>query len=210
VKRYALDNEVRALRLPGVAGPPTTISDCPISHSRGADTEPARLMMADPPWLFDDGLPGQTRGASSQYPCMTLGQLMAFKLPPLRWDCMLLMWRVASMQSEALYLMRAWGFELKSELVWRKLTRTGKQHFGMGHYVRAAHETCLIGVRGSVVVASRSVRSVFDAPVGRHSEKPDEAYRIAEQLSPGPYVELFARRRRPGWQCYGNELERQG
>jgi N6-adenosine-specific RNA methylase IME4 len=83
----------------------------------------------------------------------------------------------------------------------------------MGRYVRAAHETCLLATRGTVKVADRAVRSVFDAPVptlnGKrvHSRKPDAIYDIAERLVPGgPFVELFARRRRDGWQCFGNEL----
>lgn len=170
-------------------------------------TERARLLMADPPWKFGDKLPGDTRGAEKQYPCLTVRQLVAFPLPPLAPDCLLLMWRVAAMQSEAILVLHAWGFQLKSELVWVKTTATGKRHFGLGHYVRASHETCLIGVRGSVQVADRSVRSVFEAPVGRHSEKPDAIYEIAERLVPGgPWVEMFARRRRPGWTSYGNQV----
>lgn len=170
-------------------------------------TERARLLMADPPWKFGDALPGPTRGASKQYPCMNVRQLCAFQLPPLAPDCLLLMWRVAAMQSEAILVLHAWGFQLRSELVWVKQTTTGKRHFGMGHYVRASHETCLIGVRGSVQVADRSVRSVFEAPVARHSQKPDAIYDIAERLVPGgPWVELFARRRRPGWMQHGNQL----
>lgn len=173
----------------------------------------ARLLMADPPWKFGDKLPGSGRGAEKHYACMALRELCSFKLPPLANDCLLLLWRVAAMQQEALALCVAWGFTAKSEIVWRKLTTTGKQHFGMGRYVRAAHETCIVATRGHVKVADRGVRSVFDAPVptenGKrvHSRKPDAIYEIAERLVPGgPYVELFARRRRTGWQCHGNEL----
>jgi N6-adenosine-specific RNA methylase IME4 len=170
-------------------------------------TERARLLMADPPWKFGDKLPGDTRGAEKQYPCLSVRELIAFPRPPLAPDCLLLLWRVAAMQSEAILVLHAWGFQLKSELVWVKTTTNGKRAFGMGHYVRASHETCLIGVRGSVQVADRSVRSVFEAPVGRHSAKPDAIYEIAERLVPGgPYAELFARRRRPGWMQHGNQL----
>jgi N6-adenosine-specific RNA methylase IME4 len=164
--------------------------------------------MADPPWKFDDPLPGNGRGAEKYYSCMTLDELIAFPLPLMQSNSLLLLWRVASMQEEALTLMKAWGYMLKSELVWLKLTANGNAHFGMGRYVRAAHETCLIGVRGRFQVDDRSVRSVFEAPVGRHSEKPNEAYRIAERLAgEGPLVEIFSRRRRNGWTCYGNELD---
>ena len=65
----------------------------------------------------------------------------------------------------------------------------------------------MIGVRGKPLVLSRSVRSVFTAKAGRHSEKPEEFYQIVEELSPGPYLELFGRRQRQGWTVLGNELD---
>jgi N6-adenosine-specific RNA methylase IME4 len=111
------------------------------------------------------------------------------------------------MQQEALDIANAWGFKPKTEIVWHKLTKTGgKTHFGMGHYTRAAHETCLVCVRGRPKIKSRSVRSIFSAPVGKHSEKPSAFFSLVEELSDGPYAELFARRHRPNWSCFGNEL----
>lgn len=167
-------------------------------------------LTSDPPWKFGDALPGHGRGAQKHYALLSVDELCRFPLPPLASDCRLFLWRVASMQEEALAVMRAWGFALKAEIVWKKLTTTGKRHFGMGRTVRMEHEVCLIGVRGRPPVLSHSVRSVFEAPVGRHSEKPDEFYRVVESLSPGPYAELFARRRRRGWTVFGNELPPQG
>lgn len=167
----------------------------------------ARVLLADPPWQFGDKLPGKGRGAVKHYACMNTAELASMTLPALADDCLLLLWRVAAMQDEALTVMHAWGFALKSEIVWRKLTKHGKPWFGMGRYVRASHETCLIGVRGRVKVDDRAVRSVFEAPVLDHSRKPDVVYEIAQRLvAKGPYVELFARRRRAGWISYGNEL----
>ena len=101
-------------------------------------------IIADPPWKFGDSLPGNTRGASSQYDCMTVAALKVMPLPVISADAVLFLWRVASMQQEALDVARAWGFVVKSEIVWQKLTTKGKAHFGMGHYVRASHEVCLI------------------------------------------------------------------
>lgn len=77
---------------------------------------------------------------------------------------------------------------------------------GFGSYVRVAHEYCLLGVRGGLTADDRSIPSVFVAPRGRHSAKPEKLQDIAEDLSPGPRLELFARRHRPGWRCVGNEL----
>lgn len=174
----------------------------------------ASVLVADPPWKFRDKLPGPMRGAVKHYGCLTARELMRFPLPVLADDAILYLWRVAAMQQEALDVMRLWGFTLKSEIVWVKTPMhelDGKVHrlslaFGMGRYVRHCHETCLIGVRGKAKVRDRSTRSIFFAPLGRHSEKPDEFYRLVERLSAGPYVELFARKRRKGWTTMGNEL----
>jgi len=120
-------------------------------------------------------------------------------------DARLFLWRVASMQQEALDVVRAWGFTPKTEIVWCK-TRNGKWHFGMGRTVRAAHETCLVAVRGRPPVLNHSTRSVFIGEVRAHSQKPEEFYPLVEALSPGPYLELFARQRRCGWDSIGDEL----
>lgn len=169
--------------------------------------KPARVIAADPPWSFSDALPGKTRGAARQYPCMSWRDIARFPLPPLADDCALFIWRVASMQREALAVIDAWGFDLKTEIVWEKLTKTGRPHFGMGRITRATHETCLVATRGRPVVRSRSVRDSFAAPIGRHSEKPETFYvDIVQHLYDGPYVELFARRERKGWTCLGNEI----
>jgi len=105
-----------------------------------------------------------------------------------------------------------WGFTPKTEIVWLKKTAHGNRWFGMGRTVRAEHETCIIATRGRPKVLNHSVRSTFvtdfaglSAQVGRHSEKPEEFYKIVETLFDGPYVELFARRQRPGWTCQGDE-----
>jgi len=155
---------------------------------------------------------------------------------PIADDALLFLWRVAPMQSEALGVMREWRFQQKSEIVWCKSVRDDEEQiarvaksfdnkgprveavieasfeaarrlkFGMGHYVRNGHEVCLIGRRGRAKVLHRSQRSVFFAPVGEHSEKPDEFYRIVEELAPGPYLDLFARKERRGWTSIGDEI----
>lgn len=192
---------------------------------RTADTErltrpPAgmslpRVLCLDPPWRFGDALPGKKRGASRNYDTMTVEQLCDMRLPDLADDCYLFMWRVSAMVEEAYLVMRHWGFVPKSEIVWQKQTRKGLPWFGMGRTVRAAHETCIVAARGRPRPLVRNVRSIFAAPVPDdpanpkrylHSGKPEDFYRLVETLAPGPYVEMFARRRRAGWICSGNEL----
>jgi N6-adenosine-specific RNA methylase IME4 len=165
-----------------------------------------RVVLADPPWLFGDRLPGRGRGAAKHYRCLAVSELCAFPLPPLADDCTLFLWRVASMQQEALDVMAAWGFTLKTEIVWLKRTTTGNRWFGMGRTVRAEHETCLVGTRGRPVTCRKNIRSTFEAVAGRHSKKPAIFYDIVESLREGPYVELFARRRHPGWTSLGDQV----
>lgn len=169
-------------------------------------TQRFRVLVADPPWRFNDQLDDFTRGAATQYPTMSVDEIKRFPLPPLYEDSTLFLWRVASMQQEALDVIEAWDFELKTELVWKKLTKTGKRFFGMGRTVRAEHEVCLIAQSGHPATLDKSVRSMFEAPVGRHSEKPDVFFTLVERLREGPYCELFARRQRAGWTCLGQEL----
>ena len=166
-----------------------------------------RLLAADCPWPFKDRLPGNTRGAEQNYRTLTIEQLERFPLPRMADDALLLFWRVSSMPEEALRVIRAWGFCPKSEIVWVKGS-SARLSFGMGRYVRASHETCLVATRGSFKVDDRAVRSVFFAPRGAHSAKPDEFYRLAERLCSGPAqrAELFARRARKNWTCWGDEL----
>jgi N6-adenosine-specific RNA methylase IME4 len=168
------------------------------------------VLVADPPWRHADQLPGRGRGASKHYGLLSLDEICAFPLPPLEDPCVLFLWRVSSMVEEAYRVCRAWGFVPKSELVWKKLTSRGKRWFGMGRYVRAEHETAIIALRGRPSAVAQeidhSIRSVFEAPAGRHSEKPREFYELVERFHPGPYAELFARVERPGWACFGNEL----
>lgn len=177
-----------------------------------------KVLCVDAPWKFTDKLPGDGRGAQKNYACLSRTELMRFPLPPLADDCALFFWRVAAMQQDALDVVDAWDFKVKSEVVWLKKTEHGLRWFGMGRTVRAEHEVCILATRGRPVVKDHSVRSTFvtehtelpdfaglSAVVGRHSEKPEEFYKIVETLFEGPYCELFARRQRPGWTCLGDE-----
>lgn len=177
----------------------------------------ARVIVADPPWKFGDSLPGSTRGAAKNYEVMTLEEIQHC-LPSLgvepEKDAVLFLWRVSSMQKEALDVVKAWGFVLKSEIVWQKLTVHGSKHFGMGRFVRASHETCLVAERGRCKPAIRNVRSTFEAPTPQkigggtmHSAKPELFFDLVRQMYPvGPRVELFARRPHEGFHCVGKEL----
>lgn len=177
-----------------------------------------RTIVADPPWQFGDKLPGPGRGAAKHYDTMSVEELIA--MAPMideyaHEHCRLFLWRVASMQREALAVIQAWGFDQpKTEMVWYKLTSGGKRAFGMGRTVRAEHEVCLIAQRGKPWLGNSRTRSTFDAEVELdfeaiaegHSVKPTKFYDIVNALSPGPTLELFSRRQYADWLCLGNEM----
>ena len=195
-----------------------------------------KTLVADPPWLHEDQLPGETRGATNQYPCLSTNDIARFPLPPMRDDCWLFLWYVTSMLDDARLVCRIWGFEpAGGELVWVKTTGSGltvidpiaadgvvdeeqqqtlvdigatKPAFGMGRTVRNCDERCLIARRGRPELLDHSVRSVFFAPIGEHSSKPQRFYQLVEKMAPGPYTELFARRRQNWrWACLGNQVD---
>lgn len=170
------------------------------------------IIYADPPWSFHNKNTGGTMisGASAQYPVMSVKDIKRLPVATLAADdCALFMWWVASQPQEALDVVRAWGFTLKTMtgFTWVKQTKHGLPFFGMGFYTRQGSENCLVAVRGKPQRVSASVRAVVCAPAGRHSEKPPIfRERIVELMGDVPRLELFARERVPGWAVWGNEV----
>jgi N6-adenosine-specific RNA methylase IME4 len=124
-------------------------------------------------------------------------------------DCALLLWIVGCMLPGALEVIRAWGFRyVNVAFDWVKVTRGGNPGIGLGYYSRPGSEQCLLAARGKPQILSRSVRQVIAEPRREHSRKPDRFYESVVQLFPGPYLELFARERRPGWTAWGNQVDR--
>src|SRR5690606_42010722 len=78
---------------------------------------------------------------------------------------------------------------------------------GVGHSVRQSHEVCIVGRRGRPKQRTKAIGSVILAPRRLHSVKPTHMYDLIEAFTPGPYLELFARARRPGWHSIGDQLE---
>jgi N6-adenosine-specific RNA methylase IME4 len=169
------------------------------------------LIYADPPWTYQDSCDSGQRGACHKYPVMALDALCALDVGAIAApDCLLAMWWVAPMPAEALEVVQAWGFTLKTMkgFTWHKRTKHGCSHFGMGHWTRANTEDCLFAVRGNIKRINAGVRQFIDAPLGRHSEKPAEARnRLVQLMGDIPRIELFARTKPPGWSVWGNQVE---
>ncbi|WP_198521086.1 MT-A70 family methyltransferase [Pseudoalteromonas spongiae] len=173
------------------------------------------LIYADPAWQFNNKRTGgsMTSGAEHQYKSvMGIKDIKAMPVADIAADnCILVMWWVNSMPSEALEVVKAWGFELKNMngFVWNKLTKKSKPFFGMGFYTRAGSESALIAIKGKPQIASRSVRAVGSYPVREHSRKPDEFRAKCDKLGGEVNkIELFARESTPGWSSWGNEVNK--
>lgn len=174
------------------------------------------VIYCDPAWQFSNKKTGGSMSSSAQdqYRVTSLDDMKALPVENLASDdCALIMWWVGSMPQEAIDLCKAWGFKLQNMngLVWGKLTVKLKLFFGMGFTTRAGTESCIIAYRGkqSNIVKSRSERAFFQAPVGKHSENPQEARDKIKRIygEDAPMIELFARKQVKGWDCWGDQAE---
>ena len=155
-----------------------------------------RTIVADPPWRYSNR---GTRGAAEDhYPTMTLEQLGRI-IPPAEENAHLYLWTTNGFIYDAFTVMKTWGFAYKTLLTWVK------PQIGMGNYFRNNTEHVLFGIRGKMPTLRRDCPTAFTAKRTEHSRKPDLFYDLVESMSPGPYIELFARRVRLGWEGWGNE-----
>lgn len=182
----------------------------PSANFVGLQCSAYQIIYVDPPWQYRDTADAGKRGAEHHYAVMALPDLCALPVGELATENSLLaMWWVPPMPEEALTLVRAWGFELKTMcgFTWHKETKHGKSFMGMGHLTRANTECCLFATRGKPMRVCAGVRQFVSAPMGRHSEKPNEVRdRLVQLLGDVPRCELFARVRASGWDSWGNEL----
>jgi N6-adenosine-specific RNA methylase IME4 len=186
-------------------------------------TPPYCTLVVDPPWRYTvtQGLPNRTAGtrrrvkptAEGQYPTMTNAEMRALPVGDMAdANAHLYLWvtnpmlyggrgRKGRAEGSPIDLLEAWGFEYITLLTWHKLGPPG-----MGFFFRGDTEHVIFAVRGRLPIAP-GIRTSnhFAAHKGRHSEKPDRFYELVERVSPGPYLEMFARRRRYGWDVWGDE-----
>jgi N6-adenosine-specific RNA methylase IME4 len=152
---------------------------------------------ADPPWHFRNwSAKGTGRNAVSHYDCLDFKALSALPVSELAADdCALFLWATDPLLPRALELISAWGFEYKTVgFYWIKLNAA------------ANPEQCLLATRGKPPRKAKDVRRLMVERRREHSRKPDEIRERIERLVAGPYLELFARETKPGWDCWGNQV----
>lgn len=157
-------------------------------------------IVADPPWSRNQK---GKRGAQMHYNLMTLEEILNLPVQDFAAEnsvCWL--WVTNSTIDDGYDVLRKWGFEPKSILTWFKF----RPQLGLGIYLRNDTEHVLLGTRGKMPIHVKNQPSWFIAPTARHSEKPREFFAIAERCYPeGEKLELFARKRQPGWDVWGLE-----
>lgn len=164
-------------------------------------------ILADPPWKEQGG--GKIkRGADRHYPLMHTRDIAALPVKDMALpNSHLYLWVTNNFLPDGLHVMAAWGFRYVTMITW------AKDKMGLGQYFRGMTEHCLFGVRGQVPYQLRADgkraqgRTLITAPRTVHSEKPTDIYPMIETVSPGPYLELFARRPYPNWDVWGNQVD---
>jgi N6-adenosine-specific RNA methylase IME4 len=170
-------------------------------------------ILIDPPWRFANrtGKVAPEHRRLHRYKTMTFEEIAALPVRRLAKErSHLYMWCPNALLFEGLKIMQAWGFTYKTNIVWYKVRKDGgPDGRGVGFYFRNVTELLLFGVRGQLrtLGPGRSQVNIMRSRKEEHSRKPQEAYRIIEQCSPTPFLELFARERRENWTQWGDEVD---
>lgn len=182
-----------------------------------------RAILVDPPWNFtpwsvSGGPRSERRDATRYYDTMSIDEICALPVGDLAArDCMLFLWATWPMIEDAFRVVRAWGFTYSTcGFLWAKAHARQIEMFrddldgqvGMGFWTRSNSEPCLLAIRGKPKRLNKDVRQAIIEPRREHSRKPDCVRERIERLVAGPYLELFARSTRPGWDVFGDETGR--
>ena len=169
-------------------------------------------ILADPPWRFmnSTGKIAPEHGRLTRYPTMSLEEICNLPVGRAAAETShLYLWVPNALLPDGLRTMDAWGFTYKSNIVWHKVRKDGgSDGRGVGFYFRNVTEILLFGVRGRnarTLQLGRTQVNVVQSRKREHSRKPEEQYAIIEGCSKGPYLELFARGLREGWDSWGNQ-----
>ena len=163
-----------------------------------------QIIYADPPWRYRH-CASNSRKIENQYQTMDLEDIKRLNVELIADDnSVLYLWATTAKLEEALEVMRAWGYDYRSSLVW------DKEIIGMGYWFRGQHELLLVGVKGKVSPPLEKDRwsSVIKERRTTHSTKPLIVYEMIEDMFPTEKkLEMFARTTRAGWESMGDEVD---
>lgn len=172
-------------------------------------------ILADPPWQFTNrtGKMAPEHRRLNRYSTMTLQDIKGLPVSKIIDEPgHLYLWVPNALLQEGLDVMKAWGFEYKTNVVWHKVRKDGgPDGRGVGFYFRNTTELLLFGVRGKnarTLAPGRRQVNIIRSMKREHSRKPDEQYDLIQDCSWGPYLEMFARGSRPGWDTWGYQADK--
>lgn len=185
-----------------------------------------KVILADPPWnygnldssertkVFDykkrEYKRRRFRGAASWYPLMKTKDICEIPIKDFAdKDCVLFLWGTWPKLQDSLEVIKEWGFDYKTiGFIWIKINKSGfPRKRGIGHYTYPNSEFCLISTKGHPKVNNRCSSVLLTKEfLKQFSRKPDIVYLKIESMFNGPYLELFSRRKREGWDVYGNQV----
>ena len=170
-------------------------------------------ILADPPWQFTNrtGKMAPEHKRLSRYSTLSLKEIKELPVSlSAAENSHLYLWVPNALLREGLDTMQSWGFQYKTNIIWHKIRKDGgPDGRGVGFYFRNTTKVVLFGIRGKLrtLAPGRTQVNIIRSRKREHSRKPDELYDIIEACSSGPYLELFARGKRDGWDQWGNEVE---
>jgi N6-adenosine-specific RNA methylase IME4 len=172
-----------------------------------------QTILADPPWQFSNrtGKMAPEHKRLNRYSTLALREICEIPVSlAANTPAHLYLWVPNALLPEGLEVLKAWGFQYKSNLIWHKVRKDGgPDGRGVGFYFRNTTEIILFGIRGHMrtMAPGRSQVNIIRTIKQEHSRKPDALYEIIEKCSPGPYLELFARGTRDKWVAWGNQAD---
>ena len=171
-----------------------------------------KTILADPPWQFQNrtGKMAPEHKRLNRYPTMTLDDIKNLPVNDIADDqSHLYLWVPNALLPEGLEVMKAWGFQYKTNLIWEKVRKDGgPDGRGVGFYFRNVTEVLLFGIKGKnnrTLQPGRTQVNLIRSMKREHSRKPDEFINLIEKCSNAPFLELFARGQREGWDLWGNQ-----
>jgi len=171
-------------------------------------------IVADPPWQFQNrtGKVAPEHKRLSRYQTLSLQEIKDIPVQlAVEETAHLYLWVPNALLAEGLEVMKVWGFNYKTNIIWYKIRKDGgPDGRGVGFYFRNVTEILLFGTRGTkarTLKRGRSQPNIISTRKREHSRKPDEQYEIFESCSWAPYLEMFSRGKKEGWTCWGNQSD---
>jgi len=166
------------------------------------------VIVIDPPWNYgnDDKYDEDNFRGTCNYSVMDVEDIKAIQLPSAD-DCVLWLWTTNTFMHEAFHCLEEWGFEPKTILTW------DKQFLGIGRWLRSITEHCILATKGNplkkgLIYNKNKYSTLLFEKRTTHSTKPETFYKMVEEICEGRKLDYFARKKREGWDVYGDEVSK--